>query len=613
MKYLLLLFIVFLSASLMSQSDEDDMIIDRQQLTYTYIMENNRVIVKENQDVTYLCVKNIRPVTFYRFYNINSEITKIKVKGVSASSPRYEAYTKKNIFYDDERVCHLDLHFKDRNEVGTVTYEKKYKDVYGFTFINIAEEYFIRNKTIRIIVPQWMEIDIAEYNFDSGIDKSAHVDPKSGSTIYTYHIVNRDAWRHEDFMPDYMLAFPVIRVIPRKAVINKKTEEFFHSFEHMYRWCKHKVDMTENDHTVTAQLAGEITKDCKTDEDKIYALLNWVQNNIRYIAFEYGIQGFKPDEAQAVIRKKYGDCKGMSNLLKCLLLAEGFDARLVWINTAESGREWTLPIPVADHMICALNYNNGFHFLDPTVKLMPFGEIAYPIQGKAAMVEDGDHYLMLRTPSFPPSHNRIQLESEYVIAGGRLTGRSELSFSGEPKYAMSYSILYGNKTDTDIYLKNYLKGNNPTDSIMELRVEGMEIGLKSLSLSYKEQRPSCIRSFADELYIDPDIFKDFSTLAVDTLKRKNDYVFPFSQSHQSRVRLIIPEGYRVKDIPPDMEIETEDYHFCIRYIVSDDNILYEKEITIKKTALAKSDFRRWNEHIGMLKNSYVRQIALKKI
>jgi hypothetical protein len=613
MKYFFLLLISFFPISILSQSEDDNMIISDQQSTYTYMKEDDKVVVKERQAVTYSCVKNVQPVTFYRFYDTNSEITKIRVKGVKASSPEYKTYTKENIFYDDCKVCHLNLHFKETNEVGTVTYEKKYKDVYTFSFINIAENHFIRNKTIRIIVPQWMEIDIAENNFDSGINRTVTLDSKSGNTIYTYYIENQEAYRYEDFMPDYMLAFPVIQIVPRKAVINKKAESYFYSFEHMYKWCKSKADLTDNDHTVIAQLAKEITKDCETGTDKINALLNWVQNNIRYVAFEYGIQGFKPDEAQAVVRKKYGDCKGMSNLLKCLLMAEGFDARLVWINTTESGREWTLPIPSADHMICALNDNNEFHFLDPTVKFMSFGEIAYPIQGKIAMVEDGDHYLMLRTPSFPPSHNRTHLVSRYMIEGERLTGQSELSFSGESKYAMTSSILYTGKTDIGMYLNNFLKRNNPADSILEMEIKGIETGSEKLSISYKDLRPSCVRSFSDELYIDPDVFQDFAMLTIDTLKRKNDYVFPFSEHYVSSIQLVIPEGYRVKDIPQDMEIETDDYEFNIRYTVNDDSILYHREITIKKTTLPKSSFRQWNADIGVLRNAYLRQITLEKI
>lgn len=613
MKYFILLLISFLPIAILSQNSDDNMIISDQQCTYTYVMENNKVVVEEKQAVTYSCAKNVQPVTFYRFYDINSGITRIRTKGVKASSPKYETYIKENIFHDDSKVCHLDLQFKDKNETGTVTYEKKYKDIYGFLFINIVENHFIKNKTIRIIVPQWMEIDIVENNFDANINRTTDTDPKSGNTIYTYHIENQEAYKYEDCMPDYMLTFPNIQIVPRKAVINKRTEEYFYSFEHMYKWSKSKADLTDNDHVSIAQLAGEITKGSETVPDKINALLSWVQNNIRYVAFEYGIQGFKPDEAQAVIRKKYGDCKGMANLLKCLLMAEGFDARLVWINTTEAGREWTLPIPSADHMICALNDNGEFYFLDPTVKFMPFGEIAYPIQGKMAMIEDGDHYLMIRTPSFPPSHNRILLVSHYTIDSKRLAGQSELSFSGESNYAMTSSIRYAGKTDIDRYLKNHLKSNNPADSILDISIKGVETGSGNLSISYKDLRPSSVRSFSDELYIDPDVFKDFVTLSIDTLKRKNDYAFSFSENRMSNIRIVIPEGYRVKDMPRDMEIETEHYGFSIRYTVTDDSILYHKEITIKKPTLPKSSFRQWNADIEVLRNAYLRQITLEKI
>lgn len=613
LKHLSLLLIMFLPLSLLSQNDEEDMVISDQQCVYTYAIENNKVVVNEKQDVTYSCNKNVRPVTFYRFYDIDSEITKIKVKGVKASPPKYETFTKEYIFYDDNKVCHLDLYFKTKTEVGTVSYEKKYKDVYEFSFINIIENHFIKNKTIRIVVPPWMEIDVVENNFNPGINKTVTVDPKSGDSIFIYRIENQEAYKHEEYMPDYMLAFPSLQIIPRKAEINQKTKEYFNSFEHMYLWCKEKADLAENDHAAIAQLAKEITKGSESNTDKINALLNWVQNNIRYVAFEHGIQGFKPDEAQAVVRKKYGDCKGMSNLLKCLLIAEGFDARLVWVNTTESGREWTLPIPSADHMICAVRDDDGFHFLDPTVKFMPFGEIAYPIQGKIAMIEDGDNYTMLRTPSFPPSHNRTQITSHYRMENGKLTGQSEISFSGESKYMMTSSIMYTSKTDTDKYLKNFLKRGNPTDSISGMEFKGVETGTKKLSISYNDLRPSSVQAISNELYIDMNIFKDYSAFTIDTLKRKNDHVFPFGENRVADIRLAIPEGYQVKELPQGINIQTEQYEFSIRYSVEDGCILCHKEITIKKTMLPKALFRQWNTDIGTLRNAYLRQVTLVKM
>ncbi|MEI9945444.1 MAG: transglutaminase-like domain-containing protein [Chitinophagaceae bacterium] len=85
---------------------------------------------------------------------------------------------------------------------------------------------------------------------------------------------------------------------------------------------------------------------------------NWVQHNIRYIAFEDGIAGFKPAKANDVLNKKYGDCKGMANLTRGLLQALGFDARLCWIGTNYIAYDYSTPsMAVDNHMICALIYN----------------------------------------------------------------------------------------------------------------------------------------------------------------------------------------------------------------------------------------------------------------
>ena len=601
MRYYLLTVWCLLPLLLFAQSEEDNMVIDNQICTYTFKQQKYNVIVEEKQEITYSCFKNVTPVMFYRFYNLDSEITKIKVKGVKASAPRYETYTKENIFYDDTKVCYLNLNFSRKDETGTVTYEKRYTDLYKFSGVNVLENHFVRNKIVQIVVPRGLQLRIIENNFGKGIVKSKSVDPQSGDTLYRFRMHNLGAWKYEENMPDFMTTVPNIQIIRGQR-----------TFEQMYRWCSMQARLANNDDAVVAALAKDITKDCQTDAEKINALLHWVQNNIRYVAIEYGIHGFKPDEAQGVIRKKYGDCKGMSNLLKCLLMAEGFDARLVWINTTDAGREWTLPIPSADHMICALKYEGTYHFLDPTVQFMPFGEIGYSVQGKMGMVEDGDTYQLIRTPSFPPSHNREQLVTNYVLDRGRLVGQSALSFRGESRYEMAYAIQYTDKADVDRHLRSYLVRNNPADSVTDVRASGVTADSKELLIAYKETRPSCVQSWNDELYLSLDVFKDLGSLTIDTLKRKNDWVFPYSQNYVRIVNLVVPKGYGVKEVPPNVTIETKNYQFSIRYDVQKDTIAYRKELIIQDPYLSKSDFGEWNAAVSRLKNAYLKQITLKK-
>ena len=96
----------------------------------------------------------------------------------------------------------------------------------------------------------------------------------------------------------------------------------------MYGWYRSLVNSMDNQTADIESTVAELLNNIDDDEEKIKALYYWVQDNIRYIAFEDGIAGFKPDECQNVFNKKFGDCKGMANLLKEMLIVAGFDARL---------------------------------------------------------------------------------------------------------------------------------------------------------------------------------------------------------------------------------------------------------------------------------------------
>jgi hypothetical protein len=78
------------------------------------------------------------------------------------------------------------------------------------------------------------------------------------------------------------------------------------------------------------------------------------------------------------------------------------------------------------------------------------------------------------------------------------------------------------------------------------------------------------------------------------------------------VNLVVPKGYGVKEVPPNVTIETKNYQFSIRYDVQKDTIAYRKELVIQDPYLSKSDFGEWNAAVSRLKNAYLKQITLKK-
>ena len=128
----------------------------------------------------------------------------------------------------------------------------------------------------------------------------------------------------------------------------------------------------------------------------------WVQSNIRYVAFEAGIGKHQPDTPAEVIRKRYGDCKGLALLLKTLLVEQGIDARLVFLGTDKvSCHISEIPsLASMNHVICTAHLNGSTYYLDATCNYIPVGYIPGNIQGVEALIEDGNAINMLLCPHF---------------------------------------------------------------------------------------------------------------------------------------------------------------------------------------------------------------------
>ena len=210
----------------------------------------------------------------------------------------------------------------------------------------------------------------------------------------------------ENSSPGITYTSPHIMLITQQAQVDETTVTYFKNTDDQYKWYASLVKQIGNDDAVIKTKALEIVQGKTTDMDKIKAIYFWVQQNIRYLAFENGIAGFRPEKAQEVLRKKYGDCKGMANLTKCLLTSQGFDARLCWIGTNHIAYDYSIPsLSVDNHMICAVKYKNKLYFLDATETNIGFEEYAERIQGRQVLIENGDKYMLEHVPQTAYTQN----------------------------------------------------------------------------------------------------------------------------------------------------------------------------------------------------------------
>ena len=228
-------------------------------------------------------------------------------------------------------------------------------------------------------------------NFDgSGIKLNKSFDSKRNADIYEYTATKIPEIAREESAPGKSHIYPHLLILAKSFSNQGKEITLFKSVEDLYSWYHSLTELMKNDSEGLKGKVIELTQGKTSDLEKVKAIYYWVQDNIRYIAFEDGLAGFKPDECQFVYEKRYGDCKGMANLTKEMLLLAGFDARLTWIGTDRIAYDYSTPnLAVDNHMICTLILNGKEYFLDPTDKYSSFDDYAERLQNRQVLIENG--------------------------------------------------------------------------------------------------------------------------------------------------------------------------------------------------------------------------------
>lgn len=619
--FLILLFLIYSLVSIAKPSGKDTNVIISS-ATETYAFEYNKkeniVKVKEQLGTTYLC-KNFRTsVPIVEFYDDKSNIDNVSLhinghngKGVS---PVFEYYSVDNIFFSDTRVCHFNLPFEKKGTLNEVYFEKTVTDPRYFTSIYFSEAYDVKTKTVNIVVPRWMNVEFKEMNFTGfKIKKKIEYNTKEDADIISYSIEDLTAREMESHSPGVSYTQPHLLVLTKSAKPSDYQINYFSTLDEQYAWYHFLTKDLGNNTDFIKLKAQEITLGISDEMQKIKKIFYWMHDNIRYIAFEDGIAGYKPMKADEVFRKKYGDCKGMAHLTKELLKSLGFDARLCWIGTNHIAYDYSTPsLAVDNHMITALFFKNKTYYLDATENYIGFNEYAERIQGRDVLIEDGEKYIHTKVPVSTFEQNLDRENSVVSIVGVNLEGTVSREWKGEEKENIFTHLNAIKKENSKDAFMTFLSDNNHGYTISNLSSSSLSNYDEPLSIKYNMNCNNAISSFGNDLYINLDRRKDLNSFIFDLKERTTDYWFTYKINSETQVELPIPNGYVVSSIPPDLKIINSDYEFSAIITNISGIIKYKKRIAIKNPRISKSKFQQWNIDVEKLKAFYNEQLVLTK-
>jgi hypothetical protein len=582
---------------------------------FVFNSKTQQVEIKQRQSTSYIASAYQVTVPIGETYNSQISIDEVscKVNGRTPGGfqPRYTYLEQNDVFYSDAQICYFPMMLDKKGSTGVTVFEQTIKDPRYFTSIMFSEPYAVQQKDVSIKVPRWMHLELKEMNFDGyAIKKDSQYLNSEDADLITYHINNLPAIKREENSPGPTYLYPHLLVMCKFASINGKQYTYFNTLADQYAWY-HELTQNIGQNTDALKIkASEITTGLSSDIDKIKAIFYWVQGNVRYIAFEDGMAGFKPEKADEVMRKKYGDCKGMANLTKSLLTALGFDARLCWLGTYHLAYSYQTPcLAVDNHMICALKHQGKTLYLDATETNLGLNEYAERIQGRQVLMENGDQFVLTNIPSTQVSQNYAYRKSTLNVNGTSLTGQVAQLWKGEDKESVLSGLSSVRLEKADEAMMAYLSGSNGDYQISHFKLSERNPD-KDLTVSYTLEYKKAVSSFDKALYIDLDAGKEMMSAKI-APERTHEYWFGYKNNICTEAELILPENYRVSYLPKPLHIIQPNYEFHIQYANQPGKLSYKKTIIIKNIVLAKTGFAQWNKDIEQLIAAYNETVILK--
>lgn len=584
-------------------------------VTQVLTLDKKGFVYNENQVPYSKGFYEIAALEACTYVNENGKLKKHKVTNITDEGNMSDG----SVFYDGMRYKKF---FFNNVEEGSVTESK-----YTYNFIDpsfLGGYYFMlgspsMHSQMKVIVPENVEIGYRFLGDSTGIKFTEVKDRKN--TIYTWTLDTNSGIRHYNNAVDDRYYEPHVFVFVKKYKTSKgSTVQLFGTVKDLYAYDYKYVSNVNKGVEPDAELkktVDSIISISPTREAKIRNIYYWVQDHMKYIAFEDGLGGQIPREANDVYEKKYGDCKDFSSLITYMLKQAGIESYLTWIGSRDLPYTFEqLPLGYAtDHMIASVWDGSKWVFVDGTSKHTPYGVPSGFIQGKEAMISiSPDSFVVTTVPLMPPSFNYSR-DSVYMTLDNRtLKATGTLKLCGYNKSYLVDRLYYTGTDKIEQELKDLVKlGNNKCDvkSVTHNNIDNKD---SSLDVSFTFNLPDYVKFIEDDIYINMHLRKVYQDDKIDTVgNRKAAREFKFTFVDESAYAMKIPAGYKLKKVPSPVSYKGKHFSYAVFYETNNDTVVFKQMSQYDKLTIEQAEFDEWNKQIEQLGKSYKDLVVFTKI
>ncbi|QOI96848.1 MAG: DUF3857 domain-containing protein [Flammeovirgaceae bacterium] len=500
--------------------------------------------------------------------------------------------------YSDNRLKAANLMHGSYPYTVEFEYEIEFKYLFmipGFSVIP-DEKVGVQNSVFQLVFPETLAPKYKAVNITTHPTERTTAD---GKKTLTWSFQNIKPVKFEPYSPPRQDLIPHIMVAPRQFEFDgyKGSTDTWEDFG---KWI---ISLNKGRNQLPDEAKAkvkEIAANHQTNEEKVKAVYEYMQNRTRYVSIQLGIGGFQPFEANVVEKNGYGDCKALSNYMVSMLDVIGIKSHYTLIRAGRDAAPMQLDFPSSqfNHAVVCVPMEADTIWLECTSQTNPFGYAGTFTGDRKALAITDNGAKLVNTPVYTAEDN-VQSRSAVVVIDnlGNASAKIKTTYRGLQSENDGLNFILGQSDKEKKWIQNHT--SIPSFDISSFTMVEKREKIPSVVVKLDLALPRMASISGKRLFLTPNLMNRSSFVPERNDNRKTQVVRRMAYTDLDTIRYHVPEGLYPEFLPEPVHIKSRFGEYKASVTIDAGDVVY-----IRKLRIEKGEFpaETYNELVEFYKN-----------
>jgi hypothetical protein len=432
---------------------------------------------------------------------------------------------------------------------------------------SITHGYPVKESTFKLIAPKGMKLQIRNLNTDI----KPLVTHSGNDVIYVWKSGNVDKIESEEYMPGSLEIDQ--RITVSSLADWKQLSEWI--------WSLNKKNLRISPEM--KKKVDEIVGGKTSVQEKIQAVIEYLQKDFRYVSMNIDSHGYEPHPADEIFANRYGDCKDQTLLAIALFSEIGVKAWPVLFSTwTELNRDDLLPMPAFfDHVILYFELDSKGYFTDVLQKGYKFDEIPTSLAKDRVFVVNDRGGFFATIPDTDKNENTSLITQDVTIKdNGTAIVDVTATFPHSISVSMREMLKKISEKDKEKIFANVETQTMMGGKLIEKKWKNLDVPHSQIVFNIRYEHPNLVQIMGDMMMFGMPQSPRGSLFSAP--KRKYPIVVKTNMLTDYRITYNIPAGYEVLNLPKKVALETAIARYFREYALDGSSVIRARQLSVNK-------------------------------